>query len=411
MSTVKKIYYFSPDRFNYYESWLEDMARQGLILREQKSFICEFEVGEATECKYRVIPGKASDISPEERSLYEEAGWKYIPSKGQAIFCNKDPNATELFTDIDSWRKRTKKYRIGRILGLLALLIFWISYVIISRLSSGSQWNLGSTHTLDIDVVLVISVACCCFGLIIMLICDINGLLGFLHSTSNNKVEHNLPYTKAINQGRLAYMSLIVIVVSITVFFICGWNGGMLSLKNSLSYENPDLVRFSEFDENTWNTYYDLITGKNDESGEYCGDYFINKGKTLIRNWVHEGYHISQEIPDPDDVGNITNDTIAYYSMEYSEFRNSTTAEKFLAEDIAYDSTWDDSSAKEIKPEDISIACSDVDYAGYYSESLKLGYAGNQTLYLRKGAKLIEVYYTGDKNLLNELDLFVARLQ
>lgn len=50
-------------------------------------------------------------------------------------------------------------------------------------------------------------------------------------------------------------------------------------MKNSLSYENPDLVRFSEFDENTWNTYYDLITGKNDESGEYCGDYFINKGR------------------------------------------------------------------------------------------------------------------------------------
>ncbi len=409
MSTVKKIYYFSAAQFNYCESWLEDMAREGFLLKNQNTFTCEFEETKALECKYRIIPLEYADISEEERYLYKAEGWKYIPSTGQSIFLNENPNATELFTDIDSWRKRTKKYAFNR----SALWLFFTIYAIWTLcFGLREPWDFISAHTFDIDILVFVATFFLFCGCAICITNDLISIIQFHRTASkNDTIDHNLPYKKVTKRGKIVYISAAIALVAGLLDVVYAWSGGMLSLNDSLAYENPKLVRFSEFDACTWNSYYDLILGKNDESGEYYYDYFINSENTLIRNWAHEGYSVEREVPDPEDEGATTSETIAYYSMEYSEFRNSKMAEKFLAEDIAYDSTWDDSLSNELKPEDISVNCSGADYVGYYSVPEKLGYSGNQTLYLRKGTKLIEVYYQGDKNLLDELDLFVSRLQ
>lgn len=406
MKTVTKIYYFSPDQFNYFESWLGDMARQGLILKEQNLFTCVFEVGEPAERKYRVIPEDITAISREERSMYEEAGWTYVYSKGLSVFCNEDPEATELFTDVESWRARTRKYRTGRISGFSILFTLWTIYITLSALKTDNDWKFNSAHDLDIEVLVLITAVICVVALITHLVCDIKGIRDFLGATKNNAIEHDAPYKKAMNRGRLSYATIIIMLATVVVFAYYSFDGGMLNLRDSLAYENPHLVRFSEFDENTWNAYHDQITGK-DDSGEYSCDYFINTERTLIRKWTHESLSIDAWDPDGESEDYRI---IAYYSMEYSEFNDSNTAEKFMEEDIARDSTWNDDSAREKKPEDIRIDRADVDYAGYFStKDPQIG--GNQTLYLRKGKKLIEVYYTGDKDLRSEVDEFAAKLQ
>lgn len=211
---------------------------------------------------------------------------------------------------------------------------------------------------------------------------------------------------------KLGYIFLCLSLIVGAVYAVNAFSGGMLNLKDSLAYENPDLIRFSEFDEKTWNDYYDLMIGNGeDETGDYFTDYFINSQTTLIRKWAHESYTVDREIQDYEDENSTYTETIAYYSCEYSEFKNPKTAEKFLKEDIAYDSTWEDNSAKELKPEDIAIGYEGIDYVGYYSEPEKQNLAGNQILYLRNGKKLMEVYYTGEKNLRDELDVFVQKMK
>lgn len=88
------------------ESWLEDMAKQGLFLKKFGTVWCVFERGPARPLRYRVEPVREQDgddllgRSP-MKELYQDFGWSYVTSIGNSmfLFSTEDENAPELHTD------------------------------------------------------------------------------------------------------------------------------------------------------------------------------------------------------------------------------------------------------------------------------------------------------------------------
>lgn len=88
------------------ESWLEDMAKQGLFLKKYGAVWCVFERGAARALRCRVEPVRERDSddllgrSP-MKELYQDFGWSCTASIGNAmfLFSTEDENAPELHTD------------------------------------------------------------------------------------------------------------------------------------------------------------------------------------------------------------------------------------------------------------------------------------------------------------------------
>lgn len=104
------------------ESWLEDMARQGLFLKKFGTVWCVFERGPARALRCRVEPVREQEVdgllgrSP-MKELYQDFGWSYTASIGNAmfIFSTEDENAPELHTDPELqsglWKKLYRQAR------------------------------------------------------------------------------------------------------------------------------------------------------------------------------------------------------------------------------------------------------------------------------------------------------------
>lgn len=87
------------------ESWLEDMALEGLFLDSFSGSLmfARFLKGEPKKLTYRIDLKEYFDVlpPPKMREMYEEFGWKFVThyrNKGY-IFCTESENPTELHTD------------------------------------------------------------------------------------------------------------------------------------------------------------------------------------------------------------------------------------------------------------------------------------------------------------------------
>ncbi len=104
------------------ESWLEDMAKQGLFLKKFGAVWCVFERGAARALRCRVEPVRERDSddllgrSP-MKELYQDFGWSCTASIGNAmlLFSTEDENAPELHTDPELqsglWKKLYRRAR------------------------------------------------------------------------------------------------------------------------------------------------------------------------------------------------------------------------------------------------------------------------------------------------------------
>jgi hypothetical protein len=93
------------------ESWLTDLAAEGLHLRKDGFFagIAILERREPAEVKIRLgvaprgtglLDENAGEPDEDARCLYENLGWEYVAARGRFhIYRTNDPNARELDTD------------------------------------------------------------------------------------------------------------------------------------------------------------------------------------------------------------------------------------------------------------------------------------------------------------------------
>lgn len=118
------------------ETWLTDLAAEGLYLKKEGFFIGigAFERGMPRPVRYRLEPSAAStgmwssnygEPSPEAIAISEEFGWEYVDKYGEFhIYRTFDRDARELSTDSAVEAMTLKKVR-GRQIDALVRNIFW----------------------------------------------------------------------------------------------------------------------------------------------------------------------------------------------------------------------------------------------------------------------------------------------
>ncbi|MFS0575066.1 DUF2812 domain-containing protein [Sporosarcina sp. 179-K 3D1 HS] len=88
-------------RIGKHESWLADLAAQGLHLKKMGSNFARFEKGEPRQTRYRIDVSIEQKMSPEQIQLYAENGWEYVTKRGDFyVFSSPvERHAPELHTD------------------------------------------------------------------------------------------------------------------------------------------------------------------------------------------------------------------------------------------------------------------------------------------------------------------------
>ena len=149
------------------ESWLEDLALQGLVLENISFGIAKFRKEMPQRIRYCMsiipaerwdvyewIPGRSSFID-----LCKTSGWNYICQRGQfGIFMTTDESVVEMHTEPELQYLDYKNYvdwraLIGRLMILMvALYVFWGAFLRYGFLTIWAQ----EEHLLVISVLLVL---------------------------------------------------------------------------------------------------------------------------------------------------------------------------------------------------------------------------------------------------------------
>ena len=120
MKYVRKITPVSSADAEGLESWLEDMALQGLYLKKFRPLFCTFTPGPAKKTRYRLEPYRLhldDDLPRSMLELYQDFGWDYVGTADSSmlIFATQDLDAPELHTDPELQSQRWNKlYRSAR---------------------------------------------------------------------------------------------------------------------------------------------------------------------------------------------------------------------------------------------------------------------------------------------------------
>ncbi len=117
---VKRVIPFESCDIPAIQSWLEDMAKKGLLFMECGVFFAKFEKGEPKDMRYRLdfCDVVACDIPEEKKELYERSGWNVVGDfkNDCVVICTENPDAPEIYTDCELLVKPLKnimlKYRI-----------------------------------------------------------------------------------------------------------------------------------------------------------------------------------------------------------------------------------------------------------------------------------------------------------
>ena len=117
------------------ESWLEDMAKRGLVLNRFRPLFCTFAHGPAQPARYRVEPYRRvmDDALPQAMlDLYQDFGWDFACDTADLlIFTTQDPNAPEPHSDPELqgalWKKLYRSKRLGLLISLVLNLVIAVS--------------------------------------------------------------------------------------------------------------------------------------------------------------------------------------------------------------------------------------------------------------------------------------------
>ncbi len=123
------------------ESWLEDMARRGLVLKRLRPIRSTFERGPARNLRYRAEPCKrVMDDEPPQAmlDLYQDFGWDFVCDVNNEllIFATGDENAPEPHSDPELqgalWKKlyRSRRRIFFFELAVTLLLLFGTPYLL-----------------------------------------------------------------------------------------------------------------------------------------------------------------------------------------------------------------------------------------------------------------------------------------
>jgi len=388
---IRKLSPFSPIEIEYMESWLSDMANQGLFIDSIILWFASFRKGEPKKRRYRLVPKGygmgIGDVSDEEKAFYAQNQWDFaFSTSGMSIFYTDNEEAEEFFTDAASFRSYTQKFVYGITLSMLAM-----GYLVFNIFRGGldlAKFETPPMHLLNqTGLILAFS-----FILLTVLAIFIGIKLIVTYSILITKIKkgiklrHDKPYKRVARFNNIITVLFFVSMIGFPVGMIASHNfpGTTINYAETIAYDGTHPVMFREIDENNWATVQKCI-----DSGEWIMDV----GYTIDSYW--DG--LFKRIVNVDvriDEGK--QDSILYIATYYNA-RSESVAKRYLKEEVSY------ATGQYIDMDDIQIKCDGVDYAGFYSDA----YGSYQYLFVLNGTQLETVMYLGEKNLKDNLQLFV----
>ena len=394
----------------YKQNWLEYQARKGLLLANDNLLTCRFTVDEPRDRRYRILPYKHSKTTQEELDLYASCGWHLIYGSGSVmIFYTDDPDAPEPFTDVQSQHKYYRKSFITN---------FIFMAILLSNVFFNIDQNLQG-FTISPPALLYSSAD----EPLSTLVMNFIGLpLLFLFW-----VQYGFTYISILNRNRKkdfygasgfrlkycvnATFFIILIVLALWIIIDIPRTVDISSsgdFTQSLKYKGNEIVRFSEFDPDTWKTVYKKIEYYHDGEGDMI-TFDVNQDKTLLMP------RMVSEMLEVDRVTNNDGDSVRelYYSVNLYKARSSKVASEFMKYNMK-DELNEFNDKVSIKSIDkYRFDYKDLDYAAYIVDEKMANDTTakrDQLLFLRKGSTYVCVSYYGPINLKSKVGLFAAKM-
>ena len=401
---------FSAVDMFYKQNWLEYQARKGLLLANDNLFTCRFTIDEPRDRRYRILPYKHSEMTREALDLYASCGWNLIyGSSSVMIFYTDDPDAPEPFTDVQSQHKYYRKSLITNFIFMAILLID--AFFNISRSLQGFTLSPSALLYSSADEPLS-SVVMTLVGLPLVLLFWFQYMFTYIGLLNKSRKKDYYGVTGfrlkyCINATVLISMVVLLLwnIINIPVNFDSSSSG---DFTEALKYKGNEIVRFSEFDPDTWRTVYKKIEYYNDGKGDMI-TFDVNQDKTLLMPRM-----VSEELEVDRDTKN-DEDTVMdlYYSVNLYKARSSKVASEFMKYNSKNALEESDIKVSNKSLDKYRFDYKDLDYAAYIVDEKKTNDTTakrDQLLFLRKGSTYVYVSYYGPIDLKSKVGLFAAKM-
>ena len=394
----------------YKQNWLEYQARKGLLLANDNLFTCRFTVDEPRDRRYRILPYKPSKTTQEELDLYASSGWHLIYGFGSVmIFYTDDPDAPEPFTDVQSQHKYYRKSLITNFIWMLIL--FAESLFSISRSAQGFTISPSALLYSNADQPSS-SLAMTFIGIPLALLFWFQYMFTYISILNRNRKKDFYGATGF----RLKYYVNVTCITTIMVLVL--WSiidiPRTLDITSSgdftqaLKYKGNEIVRFSEFDPDTWRTVYKKIEYYNDGKGDMI-TFDINQDKTLLMpRMVSEELEVDRDTKNDEDTV-----TDLYYRVNLYKAKSSKIATEFMKYNSKNALEESDIKVSNKSIDKFRFDYKGLDYAAYIVDEKKANDTTakrDQLLFLRKGNKYVSVSYYGPIDLKSKVGLFAAKM-
>lgn len=394
----------------YKQNWLEYQARKGLLLANDNLFTCRFTVDEPRDRRYRILPYKHSKTTQEELDLYASCGWHLIYGFGSVmIFYTDDPDAPEPFTDVQSQHKYYRKSLITNFIWMLIL--FAEPLFSISRSAQGFTISPSALLYSNADQPLS-TLVLTFIGLPLLFLFCLQYMFTYISILNRNRKKDFYGATGF----RLKYYVNVTCITTIMVLVL--WSiidiPRTLDITSSgdftqaLKYKGNEIVRFSEFDPDTWRTVYKKIEYYNDSKGDMI-TFDVNQDKTLMMpRMVSEELEVDRGIKNDEDTV-----TDLYYRVNLYKAKSSKIATEFMKYNSKNALEESDIKVSNKSIDKFRFDYEGLDYAAYIVDEKKANDTTakrDQLLFLRKGNKYVSVSYYGPIDLKSKVGMFAAKM-
>lgn len=393
----------------YKQNWLEYQAGKGLLLANDNLLTCRFTVDEPRDRRYRILPYKHSKTTQEELDLYASCGWHLIYGFGSVmIFYTDDPDAPEPFTDVQS---QHKYYRKSLITNFIIMLIIFAESLFSIR-PSWQGFTISPSALLYSSADQSLSTLVITFiGVPLALLFWFQYMLTYISILNRNR-------KKAFYEAtgfRLKYYVNAMFIITLIVLVL--WSiidiprtmdsSSSGDFTQALKYKGNEIVRFSEFDPDTWKTVKKQIDGENNKVDII---FEIDQDKSfMIPRMVTEELEVSTPPKNENDDSVIN----LYYKVHLYKAKSSKVASEFMKYNSKNALEESDIKVSNKSIDKFRFDYEGLDYAAYIVDEKKANDTTakrDQLLFLRKGNKYVSVSYYGPIDLKSKVGMFAAKM-
>ena len=327
------------------------------------------------------------------------------------IFYTDDPDAPEPFTDVQSQHKYYRNSLISNFTIMAILLVN--AFFSISRSLQGFTLSPSALLYSSADEPLS-SVVMNLVGLPLALLFWFQYMFTYIGLLNRSRKKD---YYGA-SGFRLKYCTNSTLFITLIVLLL--WTiidiprtvdiSSSGDFTEALKYKGNEIVRFSEFDPDTWNTVEKQIENYDEGNNKVDIIFEIDQDKSfMIPRMVTEELEVSTPPKNENDDSVIN----LYYNVHLYKAKSSKVASEFMKYNSKNALEESDIKVSNKSLDKYRFDYKDLDYAAYIVDEKKANDTTakrDQLLFLRKGNKYVYVSYYGPIDLKSKVGLFAEKM-